>query len=250
MTYYDGSHAITFTSLDGTVSKHTWEDWHLIPTSRPTMSIPGTQNKFVEIPGMDGSYDISDYLRADTAYTDRSGSFEFVVDNDHEDWLTVYRALITFIHGQRLKMTLEDDPEWYYEGRFTVDEWKSEPARSKIAISYRVAPFKYSIYGDFVQNVLWDTFCFERDMDFSILYHITLDNETTSIDIESYGVRSAIMVKLISGTGGNATFCGVSRTINSVGEIVTLGQGSRVGSDRLTITGTGVFDIGWRKVSL
>lgn len=250
MACYYGDHAITFSSLDGSVSKNTWEDWYLIPTSRPTMSIPGAQNKFVEVPGMDGSYDISDYLRADTAYTDRSGSFEFVVDNDHTEWLAVYRALVTFLHGQRLKMILSDDPQWYYEGRFTVDEWKSEPARSKVTISYRVAPFKYSIYEDFAQNVLWDPFCFERDMDYSVLYHITLSNETKEIDIENYGVRNMIMVKLASGSGGTASFCGVSKPVNTVGTSVTLGQSGRIGKDKLTITGSGKFDVGWRKLSM
>ena len=110
MTYYTGAHAITFTSLDGSVSKNTWEDWHLIPTSRPTMSIPGTQNKFVEIPGMDGSYDISDYLRADTAYADRSGSFEFLVDNDHEYWITIQMKIAEYLHGKRLRVLFDHVP--------------------------------------------------------------------------------------------------------------------------------------------
>lgn len=250
LTYYEGAHAIAFSSLDDSATRNTWEDWYLIPVSRPTMSIPGAQSKFVEIPGMDGSYDISDYLRSDTAFADRSGSFEFAVDNDHAEWLTIYRSIVTFLHGQRLKMILTDDPEWYYVGRFTVDEWKSEPSRSKITISYRVAPFKYSIYADFAQNVLWDPFCFERDMDYSVLYHIQLNNETRTYDIEGYGVRNVVLVKLVSGSGGTASFGGVTKQVNTTGAEVTLGTGSRIGTDPLTITGTGVFDVGWRKASL
>ena len=247
---YNGEHSITFTSLDGTVSKNTWTEWHLIPTSRPTVSVPGAQNKFVEIPGMDGSYDISDYLRADVAYTDRSGTFEFVVDNDHEDWLTIYQSLLMFLHGQRLRMTLVDDDGWYYEGRFTVNEWKSDKVRSAVSISYRVAPFKCSIYPEYVENILWDPFCFERDMDWSALWHVELNGGTEQFRIESYGVRTAVQVRLVSGEGGTASFGGVTGQLSEAGQEAMLGYGSRGGTDILTISGTGVFDIGWRKTGI
>lgn len=248
--YYDGAHSVTFESLDGEVRKNTWDDWYLIPMSRPTMSIPGAQNKFVEIPGMDGSYDISDYLRDDTAFTDRSGSFEFVVDNEHADWLTIYRDIITFLHGQRFRMILQDDPDWYYEGRFTMGEWKSEPARSQVTISYRVSPFKHSIYSEFVDKIIWDTFCFERDMDWSSLYHVELTNgETKTFDIPSYGVKHTVSIRLVSGSV-TAVYGGYRRTIDTPDQVKTLGTGSRTGTDILTVTGTGVFDIGWQKWSL
>ena len=110
---YDGSHSITFTTTDGLSSQNTWDQWFLIPTSRPTMSIPGAQNRFVEIPGMNGSYDLSDYLTPDVTYSDRSGSFEFIVDTDEIDWRTAYQTIVIFLHGKRLRMILSDVPEWY-----------------------------------------------------------------------------------------------------------------------------------------
>jgi hypothetical protein len=248
---YEGLHSIVFETIGTgeTESRHTWEDWFLIPTSRPTMRLPGAQNRFVDIPGMNGSYDLSDYLTSDVTYSDRSGSFEFVVDNDHADWLTIYREIATFLHGQRLRMILTDDPTWYYEGRFTLDEWKSEKTNSQISISYRVAPFKYSTYADYAENVLWDPFCFERDMDYSLFWHVQVSGSAKTLDVESYGAKNALIVRGVSGSV-TASFGGITATVNTAGQEKALGDGPRVGKSTLTLTGNGTVDVGWRKLSL
>ena len=254
---YDGKHSITFGSgeiVDGILEgENTWTAWHLIPSSRPTMSMPSAQNKFVEIAGMNGSYDISDYLTPNITFADRSGNFDFVVDNDHEDWLTIYRKISTYLHGQPMKMILADDPEWYYVGRFSVDTWKSDAIRSSISITYRVSPFKYSVYSAFVDNVVWDLFCFERDMDWSLLYHVEVsaDNPKTFI-IDPYGVWDQLQAKLISGTPVTFTYNGQSFVAQNPGDTVTLTSGSRDGGKDLEISTTrsAVVDIGWQKISL
>ena len=144
-------HSITFG--DGTLTqqgafagKNTWTDWHLIPSSRPTVSQAGVSTSFQDIPGRkNGPVDISEYLVNRIQYGQRSGSFEFIVDNDHENWETIRSKIVNYLHGKHMKMCLEDDPNYYYEGRFSVDEWKSEQWNSKVTISYVVKPFKYNI---------------------------------------------------------------------------------------------------------
>lgn len=160
-------HSITFG--DGTlnqdgkfVGKNTWEDWHLIPSSRPTIAQAGVSTTFVDIPGRrDGPIDLSEYLTGGIVYGQRSGSFEFIVDNDHEYWITIQMKIAQYLHGKRMRMVLEDDPEYYYEGRFTLNDWKSESWNSKITINYVVGPYKYRIKDDLPW--LWDTFNFEND---------------------------------------------------------------------------------------
>lgn len=253
MTVYNGEHSITFGEgeiengvLEGA---NTWETWYLIPSSRPTMSVPAAQNKYVEIPGMNGSYDISSYLTTDVTYSDRSGSFEFVVDNDHADWMTIYRDILTYLHGQPMKMILSDDPDWYYIGRFSVNQWKSDPARSSVTIDYRVQPFKYSVYPAFVENQIWDIFNFERDTDWSLFWHINI-NDTSEYAIKSYGVRDSMTVRLVEGSSITASFGGVTETLTTAGEEVILGNGNRSGESKLTLSGTGIVDVGWNKTSM
>lgn len=143
-------HSITFG--DGTfsqgqfVGKNTWTDWHLIPSSRPTIAQPKVATNFFDAPGRkDGPIDASDFLTGNVVFGQRSGSFEFIVDNDHEYWETIRSKITSYLHGKHMKMCFEDDPNYYYEGRFAVGDWKSENWNSKVTIGYVVKPYKYSI---------------------------------------------------------------------------------------------------------
>lgn len=131
--------------------KNTWEDWHLIPTSRPVVSPPSPKTQAVEIPGANGQIDMTEALTGYPLYSNRTGSFEFIVVNDtyslveyHEDWAEVYSEISNYLHGRKMKMVLEDDPDWYYEGRFAVNSWKSGDHFSNITIDYNVEPFKWA----------------------------------------------------------------------------------------------------------
>lgn len=160
-------HSITFGTgaLDNDgrfLGKNTWDDWHLIPSSRPVVAQSNVATTYVDIPGRrDGPIDMSEYLTGGVVYGQRSGSFEFYVDNDHEYWETIRMNIASYLHGKRMKMCLEDDPGFYYEGRFTLANFVSEATNSKVTINYAVGPYKYRIKDD--EPWLWDPFNFELD---------------------------------------------------------------------------------------
>ena len=131
-------HSITFGD------KNTWTDWHLIPDSRPVFNPPSVKTKIVEIPGSDGTLDMTESLTGFPLYNDRTGSFVFNVENGHQDWQKLYSSIMGHLHGKKLRAVLEDDPNYYYEGRFWVENWESGKANSKITIGYQVAPYKAS----------------------------------------------------------------------------------------------------------
>lgn len=129
-------HSITFGD------KNTWNDWHLVATSRPVFNPPSLKRKTLDIPGGDGLIDVSEALTGYPVYNNREGSFEFVVMNDYLEWQEAYSTISDYIHGQKMTAFLEDDPSYYYEGRFTVSNWKSDKNYSLITIDYDVAPYK------------------------------------------------------------------------------------------------------------
>ena len=143
--------------------KNTWDDWHLIPKSRPLFNPPSVKTNYIEIPGGDGSLDLTTALAGRPVYKNRTGSWEFYVENGFKDWAVLYSEIMTYLHGKKLKAILEDDPDYYYEGRFAVNAWKSDPNWSIITIDYEVAPYKRSLVvaGN---DWLWDTFNFETDV--------------------------------------------------------------------------------------
>lgn len=145
---YNGAHAITFKdeSTDPVTTKNTWTDWYLIPSTRPVVSQPTASYKYVDIPGRDSSWDLTNYLIGRPTYSDRTGSFSFIVENDHGNWATRKKNLATFFNGRKIyKMILDDDPNYYYEGRFFFKEWQNGDNWSTVVIEYRVKPYKYNV---------------------------------------------------------------------------------------------------------
>lgn len=129
-------HSITFGD------KNTWDNWHIVPTSRPVFNPPKPKTKFLEIEGGNGLIDLSESLTGYPVYSNREGSFEFIVMNDYKEWQEAYSDISDYLHGQKMKAVLEDDQYYFYEGRFSVNNWKSDKNNSFITIDYNVAPYK------------------------------------------------------------------------------------------------------------
>lgn len=132
-------HSITFGD------KNTWEDWHLVPSSRPLFNPPSVKTKIIDIPGGNGSLDLSDSLTKYPLYNNREGDIEFIVMNDYWEWYEAYSTIMNYLHGKTMIAILEDEPDYYYVGRFSVNSWKSQKDYSRITISYSVKPFKYFV---------------------------------------------------------------------------------------------------------
>lgn len=156
---------------------NTWDDWHLIPSSRPLITVPQFKSEYIDIPGANGSIDASTILWATPLYSatgeiesstyqdgyptfqNRSGSVEFYVMNDYGEWYNRYSDAMDYLHGQKMKIILEDEPDYYYTGRMTVNQWRSEKNWSKITLDYNVEPFKYELFSS-LEDWLWDPFSF------------------------------------------------------------------------------------------
>lgn len=129
-------HSITFGSMN------TWDDWHLVPSTRPVFNPPTLKKKTMEISGMDGIIDLSESITGYPVYNNREGSFEFIVMNDYKSWEKAYSDIMDYLHGRVMRAVLEDDPNYYYEGRFTINNWKSDSKYSLITIDYSIEPYK------------------------------------------------------------------------------------------------------------
>lgn len=161
---YNGEHSITFgtgTVTNGKfVGTNTWKNWYLIPSSKPVVTVPKANIKYVAIPGSSVPLDLTTYLTGGISYGDREGKWEFYVDNDHAAWYSIRNQIMDFLHGKVMKCVLEDEPNYYYEGRFKLDQWQNDTNWSKVTIGYTLRPYKRSIVTD---DWLWDPFNFELD---------------------------------------------------------------------------------------
>ena len=122
---------------------HTWRDWGLNLVSI-YIPMPEPKTQIRDIPGGDGNIDLTE-VNGRPAYKDRSG-LELVfdlMDEDYKVWFLKYSEFAKEIHGKKVKMVLDDEPEHYYMVRLNLDGQKTNPVYGEITLSGTAEPFKY-----------------------------------------------------------------------------------------------------------
>lgn len=219
--------------------KNTWDDWHIVPASRPLISAPRVKTSFISIPGGDGALDLTEVLAGRPTYERRTGSWEFIVMNDYGDWATRYSDMMAYLQGRQFKIILDDDPEYYYLGRVSVNEWRSEPYWSRVVFDYNVDPYKRNVDG-FGDKWLWDPFNFESDSIHD--YHKLVVNGTLEIDFVN---ESSTNIKPVISASNNAmqmTYSSVSYSLDR-GPNVIDGLSFPPGTSHLRFSGNGEISI-------
>ena len=135
-------HGVTF----GT--KHSYRAWGLMLKSRPIITPPVPKTKLIQVPGTSKVIDLTETLTGSVEYETRSIRCEFCVLGGRPKWAAVYSDVLNEIHGQRLKIVMDDDPNYYYIGRVAVDECASEQASATIVITAEVEPYKHARHGE------------------------------------------------------------------------------------------------------
>lgn len=223
-------HSITF-GADVESGMNTWDDWHLVPTSRPVFNPPPVKTSIIEIPGGDGVLDLTTALAGRPTFSNRTGSIEFKVVSELSEggrnWAELYSEVMRYLHGQAMRAVLvDDDPEYFYEGRFSVNTWKSDPNYSKITIDYNVNPYKKAINDD---DWLWDPFNFEK----GIIREYSNKEVNGSLDVIVLGDYYAVNLYITSSVAG------ITVTLGSITH--TLQKGENRFDDFVLVEGENVF---------
>ena len=115
--------------------KHSYRDWGLVLKSRPVISPPTPKTKLIQVPGSDRVIDLTESLTGAVHYDER------------ERWPITYSAILAALHGKRLKITLDDDANYYYEGRVTVGDLEADKKAATLTITAEVEPYKRERFG-------------------------------------------------------------------------------------------------------
>ena len=116
-------------------------------------------------------------------------------------WHSVYSEIMDYLHGQSLRAILEDDPEYFYEGRFTVNSWKSPKEWSRITIDYSVGPYKWSVLSS-IDDWLWDPFNFQNGVIRAAIFKnisVTTSTIARRLDAKLFG-RAPVCPKFLVST--------------------------------------------------
>ena len=141
-------------------AKHSFNDWGLFLRERPIISPPSVKTAYVDVVGANGSLDLTETMSGDVKYSDREITCKFTVKGDRDKWHDMFSTIQDYLHGQKMKIILDSDPAYYYEGRCRVDEWASSKVTSSIVIKAVVNPYKYERFSS-LEAWKWDEFNFE-----------------------------------------------------------------------------------------
>lgn len=120
---------------------HSFRDLNLVlapfvlPPAKP-------KTNYFDVPGRDGSIDATE-ATGEVKYNDREFSFTFTVFPQDELTFEERQTVVSnALNGKRCKITIEKDPDYYLEGRCTVNEHFANKRLRQIVVSVRIAPYK------------------------------------------------------------------------------------------------------------
>lgn len=151
ITFIKGDIELPSLNEDGTIryaenQLHTYRDWGLIPASRPVVELPEVKTSYVECDALDGGgIDVTEALTGYPLYKNRAFEQTFYRQGK-DNWPFAFDKIFNWLHGQQIKMILDDDPSHFYIGRISIKELKSDQYWSEIMISGDLDPFKYCVY--------------------------------------------------------------------------------------------------------
>ena len=122
---------------------NTWSDWHLTPAERPIVVPPTEKTHDIDLPGGSGVIDAAQALTGYPVFNMREGSWDFYVENDVEPFMTLYSKVMAALQGKRLRVSLEEDAAYFYEGRCWVDNPKQSNGHTMLTINYSLNPYKH-----------------------------------------------------------------------------------------------------------
>ena len=120
---------------------HSYDDFRLI-LSKKEMGAPAVKVQKIDIPGADGTLDLTDFF-GEPKYEDVTHRFDFHTNVPQEEFLTLTTRIKNAIHGKKMRVVLDDDPLFFWNGRCHVSSFTNEKNIGTISIECDCGPWKY-----------------------------------------------------------------------------------------------------------
>ena len=223
-------------------TKHSYKDFGLILTSK-TVNLPDLKTETQDVPGMDGELDLTDAITDDVKFKNRKLSFTFTAIDPVKQFFIVLSEVTNFLHGKRLSVVMDDDKNFYYEGRCKVNQFKTDKRTATIIIDCDVEPFKTEI-NSAGEPWIWDTFSF---VDGIIYVNEVKISRRATINLIN---RRKIVSPTFTCTSAMTVSFNSSTYSIPKGTTIVLGVRLQVGDNYVTFRGTGTVTIQYKGGSL
>lgn len=125
------------TNFGGT---HSYYDLHLI---QQKVEVDPAEPKLnlIEIPGADGAVDMTEQPAGRVTFKTRKITWTFAL-YPGENWDAKHRQVSDALNGRRCDITLDSDPEYYYQGRLSVSKHNVDGSLRQIIVVAICQPYK------------------------------------------------------------------------------------------------------------
>ena len=140
--------------------KHTYKDYGLVINNTSTVEEPSPKTNFVDVPGSSTRLDLTETLTGEVEYNSRLVSFTLGKLLESTKWPILYRDLLNTYQGKEVKVILDDEPEYYYQGRAELSDFSRSQMLGSFKFTLDADAYKYEVY-DSTEDWAWDSFNFE-----------------------------------------------------------------------------------------
>lgn len=202
-------------------NKHSYNDYGLILTEYD-IGMPEARRYLVEVPGRNGILDMTESLTPRITYANRPLQFAFTWKSSTDTYEEELQQIINDIHGQKMQVILDSDPDHYFDAFLTVDSSTfSGKQKATVVVTGDAYPFRYDTSETIKTRTGSGTLVCENDR-MEVIPEITVTAETTIV----FGGNTATI------SAGTHRISGFEFT---------------EGNNTLTITGSGTTTVKYRQ---
>lgn len=244
------SNGISIYVEDTEKTYHTLNDWGFALGNNNYISEPEMETNYINVPYRNGLIDASTALTGRPVFKKRQLSFALGGERPRMGWDSTISMLRNALHGRVCRLTLDNDPNYYWRGRVYVENFDRFRGLGTFNLNVPVAePYKMSNYTS-ADPWLWNPFSFVNGI---ITYHDAWTVTTSLIVTIPAGYMPIVPTFVVSNLVGD------SLSMECDGVTYSLVTGSNkfpellVGGDddvELTFTGSAKIQIVYRSGSL
>lgn len=163
---------------------HSIDDWGLI-TTNIEIGEPEPKTNYVDIPGMNGSLDLTETM-GEITYNNRLITINFTKEEtdplEHANGYLFEQKIRHAIHGRKMDIAFDSDKTFYWRGRVRVTEYDmASKGQINITVEVNAEPYKYDVTFD-GDRWLWSPFDFSSGI----------------INVSHYVVNGSLTITLIN----------------------------------------------------
>ena len=138
---------------------HSWLEWGL-KVKEIHIGLPDAKTEYVDVPGMNGSLDLTETQNGGVKYGMRKLEFTFDARNcNYLKWTNLTSRIARTLHGKEKRIILDIDSGYYYVGRCALNTEKTDEVLAEIVITCTCEPYKIDVTSS-DEPWKWDPFSF------------------------------------------------------------------------------------------